>query len=168
MKQGVVLTETEGTVAGPPTIASDGTRVAYWVMYPRRRTILRDYTTVIFALDVDPAKCEAVGGRGSWTPTAAEGADVGEEPARRHPRQPPADQPEEPRPHLLLARDAREPPGRDADRAGCGRRRRTATTSGTSCASRGARLHPRGLRTRREEPHLPLHARRGAGLLRHA
>lgn len=61
-RSGLLLSEPEGTIGGPLTVAWDGTRVVYWVMVPSKANrFFDDYITVIFALDVDPEKCQAVG-----------------------------------------------------------------------------------------------------------
>ncbi len=60
---GVIAEEPDGTICGPPSIARDGTRVAYWVMLPSvENRFFDNYTTAILAVDVDPAACKAIGG----------------------------------------------------------------------------------------------------------
>jgi hypothetical protein len=62
MKTGRVLHEPEGTLGGPLSIASDGSRIAYWVMFPSVASrFFDDYITTIFTIDVDPAACKAAG-----------------------------------------------------------------------------------------------------------
>lgn len=61
MKSGLVFEEPEGTICGPPTISRDGTRVAYWCMFPSvANRFFDDYITAIMALDIDPVSCEQV------------------------------------------------------------------------------------------------------------
>lgn len=61
-RHGCVFVEAEYTMAGPPTIASDGTRIAWWAMAPAIASRHFDnYSTIIFALDVDPLRCVATG-----------------------------------------------------------------------------------------------------------
>jgi hypothetical protein len=61
-KMGVIAEEPDGTICGPPSIATDGTRVAYWAMLPSTENRFFDnYTTVILAVDVDPAECRPLG-----------------------------------------------------------------------------------------------------------
>jgi hypothetical protein len=61
-KRGLLLHEPEGTIASPPSISTDGTRVVWWAMMPSiENRFFDNYTTVIFALDVDPAACAAKG-----------------------------------------------------------------------------------------------------------
>jgi hypothetical protein len=61
-KHGQVLAEPEGTLGGPLSLAWDGTRIAYWVMYPMTANrFFDDYVTVIFTIDVDPVACRPVG-----------------------------------------------------------------------------------------------------------
>jgi Tol biopolymer transport system component len=57
-----ILHEPEGTIADPPSISTDGTRVVYYAFYPGiENRMFTGRVSVIFALDVDPVKLEAVG-----------------------------------------------------------------------------------------------------------
>jgi hypothetical protein len=61
-KSGVVYHEPEGTIREPPTIATDGTRIAWWATFPSiENRFFDNYVTVIFALDVDLVTCRTVG-----------------------------------------------------------------------------------------------------------
>ena len=61
-KRARILHEPEGTIGDPPAISHDGTRVVYYVFYPGiENRFFTGANTVIFALDVDPVTCEAVG-----------------------------------------------------------------------------------------------------------
>lgn len=60
-RTGVIHEEPEGTICGPPSISSCGTRVVYWSTWPTvANRFFDDYVTAIFAMDVDPGRCEAV------------------------------------------------------------------------------------------------------------
>jgi hypothetical protein len=62
MRRGRVFQETDGTACGPPSIASDGTRIAWWTMLPSKESrYFDDYITVIFTLDIDPKSLTAMG-----------------------------------------------------------------------------------------------------------
>jgi hypothetical protein len=62
MKTGRILHEPEGTIGAPLSIASDGTRIAWWAMFPSKANrFFDDYITAIFTIDVDPAACRAAG-----------------------------------------------------------------------------------------------------------
>ncbi len=61
-KRARILHEPEGTIGDPPSISPDGTRVVYYVFYPGiENRFFTGRNTVVFALDVDPAACKAVG-----------------------------------------------------------------------------------------------------------
>lgn len=61
-RRGLLLHEPEGEIGGPLSIAWDGTRVVYWVMYKAvENRFFDDYYTVIFYIDVDPVACQRIG-----------------------------------------------------------------------------------------------------------
>lgn len=54
--------EPDGRMHCPPSIAPDGTRAVFGVLYPAVRTrVIGDLISVIFAIDLDPVKLEACG-----------------------------------------------------------------------------------------------------------
>lgn len=56
-----ILHEPEGTIGDPPSISMDGTRIAYYVIYPAvENRFFTDLNSVIFVLDVDPATLKPV------------------------------------------------------------------------------------------------------------
>lgn len=60
-RSAVIYEELEGTICAPPAISQNGTRVAYWCMFPSiANRFFDDHITTIMALDVDPAGCELV------------------------------------------------------------------------------------------------------------
>lgn len=62
-KRARILHEAEGTIADPPSISTDGTRVVYYAIYPSAENRwFTGVTSVIFALDFDPVTLEVVRG----------------------------------------------------------------------------------------------------------
>lgn len=56
-----VVHEPEGRINCPPSIFPDGTRAVYSVLYPAVRSrFIGDFVSVIFAVDLDPVRLEAV------------------------------------------------------------------------------------------------------------
>ena len=54
-----ILHEPEGTIADPPSISTDGTRVVYYVLYPAvENRLFTGVNSVIFALILDPKTLE--------------------------------------------------------------------------------------------------------------
>ncbi|HEX2924130.1 MAG TPA: hypothetical protein VHS28_08900 [Chloroflexota bacterium] len=61
-KSARILHEPEGTIGDPPGITPDGKRVVYYVIYPSiANRFLSGRTSVVFYLDVDPEKMQALG-----------------------------------------------------------------------------------------------------------
>ena len=59
MQSGLILEEPEGTICGPPSISYDGTRIAWWVMFPSiENRFFDNYITAIMVIDVDPVDCK--------------------------------------------------------------------------------------------------------------